>query len=89
MTRLLVLGLLDEGPMSGYDIQQKIRRADAERWGGVLPGSIYHALAKLEREGHIRLAGMERRGHRQKAVYQITDQGRAYLPALVEEAIYN
>lgn len=87
MTRLLVLGLLDEGLMSGYDIQQKIRQADAERWGGVLPGSIYHALAKLEREGYIQLAGMEHRGHRQKAVYQITDQGRAYLPGLVEEAL--
>lgn len=33
MTRLLVLGLLVEQPMSGYDIQQKIIGADAERWG--------------------------------------------------------
>ena len=44
MTKLLVLGLLDGGPMSGYDLQQKLGGADAERWGGVLPGSIYHAL---------------------------------------------
>ena len=40
MTKLLVLGLLDDHPMSGYDIQQKIRMADAERWGGVLVVSI-------------------------------------------------
>ncbi len=33
MTKLLVLGLLEEHPMSGYDIQQKISMADAERWG--------------------------------------------------------
>ena len=39
MTKLLVLGLLDGGPMSGYDLQQKLGGADAERWGGVLPGS--------------------------------------------------
>ena len=53
MTKLLVLGLLDGGPMSGYDLQQKLGGADAERWGGVLPGSIYHALKKLEGEGCI------------------------------------
>ena len=57
MTKLLVLGLLDGGPMSGYDLQQKLGGADAERWGGVLPGSIYHALKKLEGEGCIALAG--------------------------------
>ncbi|MFR4561382.1 MAG: PadR family transcriptional regulator [Flavonifractor plautii] len=67
MTKLLVLGLLDGGPMSGYDLQQKLGGADAERWGGVLPGSIYHALKKLEGEGCIALAGVEQTGHRQKA----------------------
>ena len=66
MTRLLVLGLLDEQPMSGYDIQQKIIGADAERWGGVLVGSIYHALKKLEQEKYIELSGIEQTGHRQK-----------------------
>lgn len=55
MTKLLVLGLLD-GAMSGYDLQQKLGGADAEQWGGVLPGSIYHALKKLE-GGCIALAG--------------------------------
>ena len=62
MTKLLVLGLLDGGPMSGYDLQQKLGGADAERWGGVLPGSIYHALKKLEGEGCIALAGVEWNG---------------------------
>ena len=76
MTKLLVLGLLDGGPMSGYDLQQKLGGADAERWGGVLPGSIYHALKKLEGEGCIALAGVEQTGHRQKAVYRITEAGR-------------
>lgn len=87
MTRLLVLGLLDQGPMSGYDLQQTIRGADAERWGGVLTGSIYHALKKLEQERHIALADLEQRGHRQKAVYQITDQGREYLHGLILDSL--
>lgn len=36
MTRLLILGLLDKRPMSGYDIQQRVSGADAKRWGGIL-----------------------------------------------------
>ena len=61
MTKLLVLGLLDGGPMSGYDLQQKLGGADAERWGGVLPGSIYHALKKLEGRAASPWRGWSRR----------------------------
>ncbi|MGL9731054.1 PadR family transcriptional regulator [Enterococcus sp. DIV0756] len=87
MIKLLVLGLLEERPMSGYDIQQKISQADAERWGGVLVGSIYHALKKLEQNGYIDLASIEKTGHRQKAVYKITDQGKDYLQSLITESL--
>ncbi|MGY3779190.1 PadR family transcriptional regulator [Isobaculum melis] len=88
MTRLIVLGLLDEQPMSGYDIQQKIRHADAERWGGVLVGSIYHALKKLEQENHIELSDVRQTGNRQKSIYQITNQGRAYLNLLILDSLH-
>lgn len=87
MTRLLVPGLLDEKPMSGYDIQQKVSGADAERWGGVLVGSIYYALKKLEQENYIELAGVEQTGHRQKAIYKITDQGKAYLQSIILDSL--
>lgn len=87
MTRLLVLGLLDEKPMSGYDIQQMVHNADAERWGGVLVGSIYHALKKLEQEKYIELTGVEKIGHRQKAIYKITDQGKDYLQSIILDSL--
>jgi DNA-binding PadR family transcriptional regulator len=73
--------------MSGYDIGQTLIMTDAERWSGVLIGSIYHALKKMEQEGHIMIASIEQTGHRQKAIYQITEQGRAYLKNLVSETI--
>lgn len=73
--------------MSGYDIQQKLSGADAERWGGVLVGSIYHALKKLEQEKYIELTGIEQTGYRQKAVYQITVQGKSYLRSLIIESL--
>lgn len=87
MTRVLVLGILDVQPMSGYDIQQMLRLSDAERWGGVLIGSIYHALKKMESEGLVEVASIEQTGHRQKAIYKITAIGQAHLKQLVGECL--
>lgn len=87
MTRLLVLGILDVQPMSGYDIQQALQMTDAERWGGVLIGSIYHALKKMEQEGYVAVSSIEQTGHRQKAIYAITDTGRMYLQTLIKESL--
>ena len=39
--------------MSGYDIKQMLQTMDAKRWGGVLIGSIYYALKKLEKTSEI------------------------------------
>lgn len=87
MTRVLVLGMLDVQPMSGYDIQQVLRLSDAERWGGVLIGSIYHALKKMEKEGLVIVDSIEQTGHRQKAIYKITETGQDHLKQLVAECL--
>jgi DNA-binding PadR family transcriptional regulator len=73
--------------MSGYDIQQALQMTDAERWGGVLIGSIYHALKKMEQEGYVEIISIEQTGHRQKAVYSITGNGRTYLKTLIEDSL--
>lgn len=87
MTRVLVLGMLEIQPWSGYDIQQVLRLSDAERWGGVLIGSIYHALKKMEKEGLVVVDSIEQTGHRQKAIYKITEKGQEYLKQLVAECL--
>jgi DNA-binding PadR family transcriptional regulator len=87
LTRLLVLGILDVQSMSGYDIQQALQMTDAERWGGVLIGSIYHALKKMEQEGYVAVTSIEQTGHRQKAIYSITGNGRAYLQTLIKDSL--
>ncbi len=74
-------------PMSGYDIQQMLKLTNADRWGGVLIGSIYHALKKLEQEKYIEIESVEQTGHRQKAVYRITDIGKTHLKELVAESL--
>jgi DNA-binding PadR family transcriptional regulator len=87
MTELLVLGALQKEKRSGYDIQTMLQVSDAETWGGVLVGSIYHALNKLEKAGHIRVAAVEMTGRRQKAVYEATEAGRSYYRELLQKVL--
>ncbi|MDF1508848.1 PadR family transcriptional regulator [Robertmurraya sp. DFI.2.37] len=87
MTKLLVLAMLSIQRMSGYEIKSMLELNDAQRWAGVLPGSIYNALKKLEKEGYIEVASIESSGHRQKAIYKITPSGEAYQKELALECL--
>lgn len=87
MTQLMVLGMIETRPMSGYDIQMTLHQLDAENWSGVLVGSIYHALKKLEKDGYIEIDSIEQTGHRQKAIYKITEKGSRYLKELIIESL--
>jgi DNA-binding PadR family transcriptional regulator len=75
MTRLMVLGLLRMKPMSGYEIQQLLQTSQTDKWAGILPGSIYHALKKMEKEGLVKVESVETTGNRSKAIYKVTDKG--------------
>ncbi|WP_274307209.1 PadR family transcriptional regulator [Solibacillus daqui] len=87
MTQLLVLGALNMQPMSGYDIQNMLQENEAERWSGVLVGSIYHALKKLEQNNFIEIDRIEHSGNRQKSIYKITELGKEHLKDLVYNSI--
>ncbi|WP_338448806.1 PadR family transcriptional regulator [Niallia oryzisoli] len=85
MTRLMVLGLLRLKPMSGYELQQLLQISAVDKWAGILTGSIYHALKKMDKEGLVRVAKVESTGNRVKAIYEITEAGeKEYGRLLVE-----
>ena len=84
--RLLVLGILQQGPLHGYEIRKVIEQNGMDAWSGVLPGSIYHALHQMEREGLVVLEGTEQTGNRMRAVYAISDKGRAEFGSLLRKA---
>ncbi|EZH65657.1 PadR family transcriptional regulator [Bacillaceae bacterium JMAK1] len=86
-TKLMVLALLGIKPMSGYDIKEMLKLTDAERWSGILIGSIYNAIHKLERDGYIEVSKIEHTGHRQKAIYTITKRGQEYEKELIRESL--
>ena|SRR5438093_7782722 len=69
----LVLTMLEEKPMHGYEIMKAI---EGRFHGFVKPssGAIYPALQTLRKRGFVSVAGEERR-----KVYRITSKGRTYL----------
>jgi DNA-binding PadR family transcriptional regulator len=72
--KFVILQLLDEKPRHGYEIIKEIE----EKFGGTYspsPGTVYPTLTLLEDLGYAR-ALPEEGG---KKIYEITDEGRAYL----------
>jgi len=62
---LVVLGLLLERPMHGYEVNQELARREVRDWAGVSRPQVYYSLRKLADAGHIgpapgRAAGAER-----------------------------
>jgi DNA-binding PadR family transcriptional regulator len=81
--RLVILGLLRERPLYGYEIKQIIEDHMSD-WTSIAFGSIYFALDKLSEEQFIEKTGVEREGKRpSRSVYQITEAGRAEFPRLL------
>ncbi|HEY6408181.1 MAG TPA: PadR family transcriptional regulator [Ktedonobacteraceae bacterium] len=86
LTRLFVLGLLMQRPMSGYTIQTVLQLSQTQQWARVLPGSVYHALKKLADEGFVVLQATELAGNRSKAIYAVTLAGKDEFRKLLKEA---
>ena len=81
---LLILALVDERALHGYDIARHIE----ERSGGALRftlASLYETLYRLEERGLIRGRWVERAGQRRRRYYRITESGRKMLAARRED----
>jgi DNA-binding PadR family transcriptional regulator len=84
-TKKLILSVLNEGELYGYEIIKaiKIKSADALAFG---EGSIYPALHQLEKDGYLKSrweAG--RPGTPPRKYYQITEKGKLRLNADLKE----
>jgi DNA-binding PadR family transcriptional regulator len=74
--RLVILGLLRDRPLYGYEIKHIIEEHMSD-WTSIAFGSIYFALNKLADEKFIEKIEVEQQGKRpSRDVYQITDSGR-------------
>ncbi len=83
--RLVILGLLRERPLYGYEIKQIIEEHMSD-WTSIAFGSIYFALDKLAAEKFVEKVEVEQAGKRpSRSVYQITSAGRDEFLRLLRE----
>ena len=84
--RLVILGLLRERPLYGYEIKQIIEEHMSD-WTSIAFGSIYFALDKLADEKFVEKVQVEQENKRPaRSVYQITDKGRDEFLRLLRES---
>jgi DNA-binding PadR family transcriptional regulator len=82
---LVLLSLLAEQPMHGYQANLELERRQVQDWAGISRPQVYYSLEKLARHGLIREAsdpepalGPDRR------VFYTTAKGRSALAAALE-----
>ncbi len=86
--KLMVLGTINRhGEAYGYKVYQEIRSWQAESWSKVRPGSIYHALSQLDKEGFIQNTGTAKQHGPARTNYSITDLGKQELLRLVKKSL--
>lgn len=87
--RLLVLGVMrNRQPTHGYAVRQELLSWRADTWTNVKPGSIYHALKQLTKEGRLRSLGTEGSAHGPgRTLFELTELGENEFRALMDEAL--
>lgn len=75
-TDLMLLGLLLQRAMHGYDIAETLGGPKMDLWVRLGRTSIYYALGRLERDGLVSKHAERRGGKPERTVYSITDEGR-------------
>ena len=76
---VVVLGLLAEEPLYGYDLLERFRARSMGFWVEVGKASVYQALRRLERDGLINGRSQEGPEGPDRRVYRITKTGRDRL----------
>ena len=77
---LLLLALLDEQEMHGYEIGRRLEQRSQGPLRFTL-ASLYETLYRLEERGLVRGRWVERATQRRRRVYQLTPSGRRELVA--------
>jgi DNA-binding PadR family transcriptional regulator len=79
---LVVLSLLSERPMHGYELNQELERREVRDWAGISRPQVYYSLKKLARSGQVaRAAAGDGRpgGGPERQVFRVTPSGRRAL----------
>ena len=76
-TDLLLLGLLLDRPMHGYELYQQIQAEGIDCWFNVSTAGVYYSLRKLHDQDLVTESRQRAAGSTRKSIYRLTDKGRA------------
>jgi DNA-binding PadR family transcriptional regulator len=88
--RLLVLGAVRQhGRAHGYQVRNDLEYWGAHEWSNAKPGSIYHALKQMAKQGllHAHEIAPSTAGGPPRTEYEITDAGVEEYFALLRESL--
>ncbi|MFE2512266.1 PadR family transcriptional regulator [Streptomyces naganishii] len=88
--RLLVLGAVRQhGRAHGYQVRNDLEYWGAHEWSNAKPGSIYHALKQMAKQGLLLAheTAPSTAGGPPRTEYEITDKGTEEYLGLVREAL--
>lgn len=82
---LIVLGILKKESLSAYDIQKLVEYRNISRWVKISTPSIYKKVIQLEEKGYIKSSIVKEGKMPEKAVYSLTESGKAEFEKLMLE----
>ncbi|MFD7444315.1 PadR family transcriptional regulator [Streptomyces sp. NPDC059909] len=88
--RLLVLGAVRQhGRAHGYQVRNDLEYWGAHEWSNAKPGSIYHALKQMAKQGllHAHEIAPSTAGGPPRTEYEVTEKGTAEYFTLLREAL--
>ncbi|MGW6142094.1 PadR family transcriptional regulator [Streptomyces sp. NPDC055140] len=88
--RLLVLGAVRQhGRAHGYQVRNDLEYWGAHEWSNAKPGSIYHALKQMAKQGFLvaHEIAPSTAGGPPRTEYEITDRGTEEFLTLLREAL--
>ena len=88
--RLLVLGAVRQhGRAHGYQVRNDLEYWGAHEWSNAKPGSIYHALKQMAKQGllHAHETAPSTAGGPPRTEYEITEQGTEEYFRLLRESL--
>ena len=84
---LVLLSLLAERPMHGYQANLELVRREVQDWAGISRPQVYYSLEKLASRGLVRSTESEQpAAGPERSVYATTTKGRAVLAHALERA---
>ncbi|MFF2031844.1 PadR family transcriptional regulator [Arthrobacter sp. NPDC058192] len=82
------LSLLVEEPMHPYEMYQLLVSRHEDRLVKVRPGTLYHAVGRLEDQGLVAVTGTDRGGNRpERTTYEISAAGREAFTKWLQEML--